>query len=149
MAGYNCVVARARKQLSAPPKGAAKGKAKAQAKDGEPEKLPRRARLFRRIMQVGVMRRFTARRLMKTIEKSHKKGRVLPDQLEELDEYLKKVPAKQRRQVLEATLSGELEASAGRAMRRAAQRQGRQSGKAGGGARPGMPPIPKAARKVR
>jgi hypothetical protein len=101
------------------------------------------------MMQVGLMRRWTARRLMKTIEKSHKKGRVLPDQLEELDEYLKKVPAKQRRQVLEATLSGELESSAGRAMRRAAQRQGRQSGKAGGGARPGMPPIPKAARKVR
>ena len=122
--------------------------ASAKAAAGEP-KQTRRARLFRRMMQVGLLRRRTARRLIKTLEKSKKKGRVLPDQLVELDEYLAKVPVKERQAVLEASLSGELEANASRAMRRAAERQDRQSGRAGGGQRPGMPPLPRAARRVK
>lgn len=102
----------------------------------------RRGRLFRRVMQVGPVRAFYARRLLRFLDKSKKKGRDLPDQLSDLDEYLSRVPVKQRRQLLESSLSGELDARAGRALRRAAGRQGRQKGRTGGGQRPGMPPIP-------
>lgn len=90
------------------------------------------------------MRRFYARRLLKFLDKSKRKGRVIPDQLAELDDYLSKVPAKQRRELLEASLSGELDSRAGRELRRAAGRQGRQKGRAGGGQRPGLPPLPGA-----
>lgn len=88
------------------------------------------------------MRAFYARRLLRYLAKSKKKGRDLPEQLADLDEYLARVPAKQRRELLEASLSGELDSRAGRAVRRAAGRQGRQKGRAGGGQRPGMPPVP-------
>lgn len=110
--------------------------------DASGQPTTRRGRLFRRVMQVGPVRAFYARRLLRFLDKSKKKGRDLPDQLADLDEYLSKVPAKQRRSVLEAGLSGELDARAGRAVRRAASRQGRQKGSAGGGQRPGMPPLP-------
>ena len=111
---------------------------------GPDQPLNRRQRLFRRIMQVGPLRGFYARRLLRFLEKSKKKGRDIPDQLSDLDEYLSKVPVKQRRAILEASLSGELDARAGRELRRAASRQGRQKGRAGGGQRPGMPPVPGA-----
>ena len=119
-------------------------KAPAAAKAADPSGQPttRRGRFFRRVMQVGPVRGFYARRLLRFLEKSKKKGRDLPDQLADLDEYLGKVPVKQRRALLEASLSGELDARAGRAVRRAASRQGRQKGGVGGGQRPGMPPVP-------
>jgi hypothetical protein len=95
-------------------------------------------------MKVGAVRRFYARRLIRFLDKSKKKGRVIPDQLAELDDYLSRVPVKQRRELLESSLSGELDSRAGRDLRRAASRQGRQKGRAGGGQRPGLPPIPGA-----
>ncbi len=111
----------------------------------DPDKpLNRRQRLFRRFMQVGPMRRLYARRLLRYLDKSRAKGRVIPNQLADLDDYLSRVPVKQRRDVLEASLSGELEANVGRDLRRAASRQNRQKGRPGGGQRPGMPPIPGA-----
>lgn len=106
--------------------------------------LTRRARLFRRVMQVAPVRRFYARRLIRFMEKSKKKGRDLPGDLADLDAYLSKLPANQRRAMLEASLSGELDSKVGREVRRAASRQGRQKGRTGGGQRPGMPPIPGA-----
>jgi hypothetical protein len=126
----------------APAKDSKKAKAAARAADPSGQPTTRRARFFRRIMQVGPVRGFYARRLLRFLEKSKKKGRDLPDQLADLDEYLAKVPAKQRRALLEASLSGELDARAGREIRRAASRQGRQKGRAAGGQRPGMPPAP-------
>lgn len=90
------------------------------------------------------MRRFYARRLIRFMEKSKKKGRDLPGDLADLDAYLSKLPANQRRAMLEASLSGELDSKVGREVRRAASRQGRQKGRTGGGQRPGMPPIPGA-----
>lgn len=127
---------------AAPARRPAKKAAPAKAADATGQPTTRRARFFRRVMQVGPVRGFYARRLLRFLEKSKKKGRDLPEQLADLDEYLAKVPAKQRRSLLEASLSGELDARAGRAVRRAASRQGRQKGGAGGGQRPGMPPVP-------
>jgi hypothetical protein len=106
--------------------------------------LPRRARLFRRVMQLGPLRGFYARRLLRFLDKSKKKGRPIPNQLTDLDDYLSRVPPKQRRAVLEASLSGELDSRAGRDLRRAAGRQNRQKGRASGGQRPGLPPVPGA-----
>lgn len=102
----------------------------------------RRARFFRRVMRLGPLRRLYARRLMKFLAKSKKKGRPIPGELAQLDEYLAQLPAKQRRSVLEASLSGELDAQASRSMRRAAERQARRSGQGVGRQRPGMPPLP-------
>ena len=133
-----------RKSPPPPARPAAKRAARSPAKGAEPEKLNRRARLFRRMMRMRVLRGFYARRLLRYLDKAKSKNRVIPDQLADLDDYLSRVPAKQRRNVLEASLSGELEQSIGRDLRRAANRQNRQKGKAGGGQRPGMPPIPGA-----
>ncbi|MDE3085337.1 MAG: hypothetical protein KGJ77_01115 [Acidobacteriota bacterium] len=127
---------------AAPARPAKKPKAAPKAADPSGQPTTRRGRFFRRVMQIGPVRGFYARRLLRFLEKSKKKGRDLPDQLADLDEYLAKVPAKQRRELLEASLSGELDARAGRAVRRAAGRQGRQKGRAAGGQRPGMPPAP-------
>ena len=121
---------------------AKKPKAAPKAVDPSGRPTTRRGRFFRRVMQIGPVRGFYARRLLRFLEKSKKKGRDIPDQLADLDEYLARVPAKQRRELLEASLSGELDARAGRAVRRAAGRQGRQKGRAAGGQRPGMPPAP-------
>ncbi|MHB8682108.1 MAG: hypothetical protein ACYDA2_08445 [Acidimicrobiales bacterium] len=108
----------------------------------------RRASFFRRIMRLGPMRRFYARRMLKFLDKSEKKGRTVPPELAQLEQYLKQLPANQRRAVLEAGLSGELESQLGRAARRAAQRQERRSGQ-GKGARPGMLPVQGPRPKVR
>ena len=124
-----------------------KAKARAAERAANPDQpLNRRQRLFRRIMHIGPMRRYYAKRVMRYMEKSKRKGRALPDQMADLDDYLSRLPAKQRREVLEASLSGELETRAGREMRRAASRQNRQKGTAGGGQRPGLPPVPGARR---
>lgn len=133
-----------RKSPAPPARPAARRGSRPPAKGAEPEKLNRRARLFRRIMRMRVLRGFYARRLLRYLDKAKAKNRVIPDQLADLDDYLSRVPAKQRRTVLEASLSGELEQSIGRDLRRAASRQNRQKGKAGGGQRPGMPPLPGA-----
>jgi hypothetical protein len=95
-------------------------------------------------MRFGPLRGFYARRLLRYLDKAKAKNRIIPDQLADLDDYLSRVPAKQRRSILESSLSGELEQSIGRDLRRAASRQNRQKGKPGGGQRPGMPPIPGA-----
>jgi hypothetical protein len=137
----------ARLRADAAARASEKAKARAAQRAADPDMpLNRRQRLFRRIMQIGPMRRYYARRVMRFIDKSKRKGRDLPDQMADLDQYLSRLPASQRRQVLEASLSGELETRAGREMRRAAQRQNRQKGTAGGGQRPGMPPVPGARR---
>ncbi|HZU73164.1 MAG TPA: hypothetical protein VE990_10395 [Acidimicrobiales bacterium] len=112
-------------------------------KSEEGEKPPRRARLFRRFMKVPLLRRYYTRRVLRFLDKSHKKGRPIPEQLADLDRHLARLPAKERQKVLDATLSGEMESAAGRAVRRAAQRQNRQSGRGGGRQRPGYPPGPR------
>jgi hypothetical protein len=138
----------AKRKTPAPPaRPVAKRGARPAPRGAEPEKLNRRARLFRRIMRVRMLRGFYARRLLRYLDKAKAKNRVIPDQLADLDDYLGRVPAKQRRSVLEASLSGELEQSIGRDLRRAAGRQNRQKGRAGGGQRPGMPPVPGARPK--
>ncbi len=109
----------------------------------------RRARFFRRIMRLRPLRRLYARRLMKFLAKSKAKGRVIPGELDQIEEYLAQLPANQRQDVLEATLSGELDAGASRTMRRAAARQARRSGSGGGRQRPGMPPMPGARPRPR
>ena len=117
--------------------------------DGGRQKGQRRARFFQRMMKVGVFRRMYARRIMRYLEKSRTKGRPLPDEMVQLDDFLSRLPEKDRRAALEATLSGELESQAGRALKRAAARQGRQSGRGGGRQRPGAPPVPRPRPKTR
>jgi hypothetical protein len=119
------------------------------AKAEDSEQVPRRARLFRRFMKVPFLRRYYTRRILRFLDKSHRKGRQIPEQLADLDRQLSRLPAKERQQLLDATLSGELESAAGRAVRRAAQRQGRQSGRGGGRQRPGYPPGPRPRPKAR
>ena len=109
---------------------------------GAEQPTTRRARFFRRLMRLSPIRRLYARRLMKYMAKSKRKGRPIPGELAQLDEYLAKLPAKQRQAMLEATLSGELDTQASRTMRRAAERQTRRSGQGTGRQRPGMPPLP-------
>ncbi len=133
----------ARARADAMARRSAKNAARVAERAADPDKpLNRRQRLFRRVMQIGPVRGYYTRRLMRYMAKSKKKGRALPAQLADLDEYLSRLPAKQRRQVLEASLSGELENRAGREMRRAVSRQNRHKGTAGGGQRPGLPPTP-------
>ena len=127
---------------------AARARRKGKVEEGE-QKTTRRARLFRRVMGFGPLRRLYARRLMRFLSKSRAKGRVIPDELAQLDDYLSKLPAKQRLDVLEASLSGELDAGASRSMRRMADRQARRSGRGGGRQRPGMPPVPGARPRPR
>jgi len=98
---------------------------------------------------LGPMRRLYARRLLRFLSKAKAKGRVIPDELAQLDEYLSKLPPKQRQEMLEASLSGELDAQASRTMRRMADRQSRRSGQARGRQRPGMPPTPGARPRPR
>lgn len=125
-------------------------RARRKGKVGAEEKPPtRRVRLFRRVMHWGPIRRLYARRLLRFLSKSKAKGRAIPGELSQLDEYLSKLPAKQRLSVLEASLSGELDTQAGRDMRRMADRQSRRSGQGQGRQRPGMPPVPGARPKPR
>lgn len=127
---------------------AARARRKARAESGD-QPTTRRARFFRRVMRLRPLRRMYARRLMKFMAKSKAKGRPIPDELAQLDEYLSKLPPAQRQAMLEASLSGELEGQASRDMRRAAERQARRSGRGGGRQRPGMPPVPGARPRPR
>ena len=127
---------------------AARARRKGKA-DAEEKPPTRRVRFFRRIMRLGPMRRFYARRMLRFLAKSKAKGRVIPDELAQLDEYLSKLPPKQRLTMLEASLSGELEAQSSRTMRRMAERQSRRSGQGQGRQRPGMPPVPGARPRPR
>ena len=87
------------------------------------------------------LRRRYARRLLKTIEKSRKKHRPLPENLEQIERQLRRVAPPKRAEILEQMLEygASSDANLSRELRRASNRQERRSGK-GGGTRPGLPP---------
>jgi hypothetical protein len=96
--------------------------------------------ISRRMLSVGFIRRWYARRLVKFIAKSKKKGRRLPDHLFQLDRTLKKVPEARRTKTVEEMLIPRNEEEYGRELRRAASRQERRGGQGGASRRPGSPP---------
>jgi hypothetical protein len=122
-------------------KAAAKGTDDGARRRDDSEQRGFRARLTRRMMKIPFLRRMYAKRVLRYLDKSRQRGRPIPDEMAQLDDYLSRLPEQERAAVLEATLSGELESGASRAMRRAAGRQGRQSGRGGGRQRPGAPPT--------
>ena len=121
--------------------GSQKGAAKSSGKDTKRKEPGRvRKRISRTIMSVGFLRRYYVRRLLKTIDKSEKKGRPLPADLEQVKTALSRLPANKRAEFLEEMLRDPEGMNPGRELRRAASRQDRQSGRGGGRQRPGLPP---------
>lgn len=114
------------------------------------ERLARvRDNAWKRLLKIGVIRRWYARRLIKFIEKSRKKKRKLPEHLVQVDTMLRRVPKAQRPKMVEEMLVPGREEQLGRAMRRAADRQNRGSGRGNTKRRPGMPPQQVVRRQVR
>jgi hypothetical protein len=99
-----------------------------------------RGALGRRLMRVGVFRRWYVRRILRFIDRSKAKGRRLPEGLAETNRFLSRVPKQQRAKALEeAILTNQEAPNMGRELRRAASRQ-RKSGQSDARYRPGMPP---------
>jgi hypothetical protein len=95
-------------------------------------------RFSRLIARVPWLRRRYARYVLRSIEKSRKKGRDLPPELTQLERQLTRVPPSKRAEVLETALvaGSDPSAASSRAMRRAMARQNRQR-PSGKGQRPG------------
>jgi hypothetical protein len=122
----------------------------------EAPKTGLRARASQRIMKVGFFRRRYIKRLLKYLDKSKAKGRPIPAELEQLSEFLDKVPKPMREKRLEEAILAQQEGGEAynRELRRAAANQQRRSGKGAGGYRPGAPPRslqqgPRPSRKPR
>lgn len=91
----------------------------------------------RLMTRVPWLRRRYTRYILRYIDKSKKKGRTLPPELERLDKQLMKVPPAKRPEMLEQLLvMSDPSATASREMRRAIERQNRQRS-TGKGQRPG------------
>lgn len=90
------------------------------------------------VARVPWMRRRYTRWILRYMEKSHKRGRTLPPELQRLERQLTKVPPAKRAEVLETALvtGNDPEAGGSRAVRRAMSRQNRQKS-SGRGQRPG------------
>lgn len=104
---------------------------------------------WKRLLRIGIIRRWYARRLIKYIDKSRKKKRKLPQHLVQVDTMLRKVPKPQRQKLVEEMLTPGREEQFGRAMRRAAERQNRGSGQGSAKRRPGTAPQQQVRRQVR
>lgn len=104
---------------------------------------------WRRLLKVGFIRRWQARRLIAYIEKSKKKHRRLPEELVRVDAMVRRLPKPQRAKALEEMLVPTSEEQFGRDIRRAAARQNRASGRGGPRRRPGLPPADVSRRQVR
>jgi len=106
-----------------------------------------RERTTKRMLKIGFMRRWYARRMVSYIDKSKKKKRRLPDELVRVDAMTKRLPKQQRVKVIEEMMTPGQEDKFGRQLRRAAERQNRESGRGGARRRPGMPPTQQVVRK--
>jgi predicted alpha/beta-hydrolase family hydrolase len=95
-------------------------------------------RFNRLVARIPWLRRRYARYILRYIDKSRKKGRDLPPELQQLDRQLMRVPSSKRAELIETALVTGADPSAGssRAMRRAMARQSRQR-PSGKGQRPG------------
>ncbi len=115
--------------------------------------IGRRIRSFpaRLVGRTPWLRRWYARRLLRTIDKSRTKSRPLPESLQRIDRTLRRVPKPKRAEVLEQMLEAGStpEPELNRALRRAAGRQDRQSGKSRAGTRPGVGPSQRVEQRRR
>lgn len=102
------------------------------------EKQGRIQRTFTRVMsRVPWLRRRYTKYILRYIEKSRKKGRVLPPELQQLERALLKVPPAKRPEMVEQLMAmNDPSAAASRQMRRALDRRNRQRSN-GKGQRPG------------
>ena len=85
-------------------------------------------RLWRRLLSIGAVRRWYARRLVKYIDKSKEKRRGLTGDLAKVDGMTRAMPKAERLKTVEKLLEPVEQEQLGREMRRAAARQGRASG---------------------
>jgi len=96
--------------------------------------------MTKRLLKIGFMRRWYARRMVNYIERSKKKKRKLPDELVRVDAMTKRLPKQQKVKMIEEMMKPGQVDQLGRQYRRAAERQNRESGKGGARRRPGLPP---------
>ncbi|MGH9205377.1 MAG: hypothetical protein ACRD1G_02270 [Acidimicrobiales bacterium] len=113
------------------------------------DKPPRvRGAIGRRLFRIPFMRRFYARRIVSFIDKSKRKKRPLPENLQAMDSQLGRLPKAERLKAIEMSLRPGAQEELGRDIRRAAARQERLSGR-GGGKRPGAPPTQGKPKEIR
>lgn len=87
--------------------------------------------------RVPWLRKRYSRYVLRYIEKSRKKGRTLPPELQQLDKQLQRVPPSKRLAMLDQLMvANDPKSEASRQMRRAMERQNRQRSN-GKGQRPG------------
>ncbi len=103
---------------------------------GSKKKRRIRTAIFDKAMKVGFLRRFYVKRLLRYIEKSRKKGRALPPDLQQVERMVARLPRKKQVELLETALQSKPDEITNRQLRRAAGRQDRLRG-SGGGNRPG------------
>jgi hypothetical protein len=142
LVGVNLRLRRARGgEGPAPEAGKGRSKASPRGTPRGPRQRKRiRGALGRAVMRVPWSRRWYIRRILKFIDKSKKKGRPLPQGLEETARLLSRVPKHQRAKVFEEAIEANQAApDMGRAYRRATERR-RRSGKNESHYRPGLPP---------
>ena len=94
-----------------------------------------RAAVLRLFMRVPLLRRFYVRRLLALLEKTGKRRKPLPPELQQLRAALNRLPNRARKlEALEAALAGGMSGGAAapsRALRRAAAKQGQTAARPG------------------
>jgi hypothetical protein len=127
---------RAKASSRPPSKAAARPAPARSASPSKTKKRRVRTAIFDKAMKVGFLRRFYVKRLLRYIEKSRKKGRSLPPDLQQVERMVARLPRKKQIELLETALQTKPDEVSNRQLRRAATRQDRLSG-SGGGNRPG------------
>lgn len=111
-----------------------------------------RDRLWRRLLNVGFIRRWYVRRILKIIDRSKAKRKGLYGNLARIDAMTRGMAPAERTRTVERMLEPMPEQQMGREMRRAMSRQERGSGRGGASRRrPGTPPqrAPQQRRRPR
>ncbi len=104
----------------------------------------------RRLLALGVVRRWYARRIVASIEKSRAKRRSMSPELVRIDQIIRRLPKPQRAEAVEKLLQPMDDQQYSRELRRAAERQERGRGQGGTSRRrPGTLPAPRAQRPRR
>lgn len=102
----------------------------------------------RKLLSIGAVRRWYARRIVASIEKSHEKRRSLAPELVRIDQMIRRLPKPQRADAVAEMLQPTNEQQYSRELRRAAERQDRGRGQGGTSRRrPGTLPAPRAQRR--
>lgn len=106
------------------------------------------ASITRRLLSVGAIRRWYARRIVSSIEKSREKRRSLAPELVRIDQVIRRLPKPQRADAVADMLQPTNEQQYSRELRRAAERQDRGRGQGSvSRRRPGTLPAPRAQQR--